>query len=328
MTPILVTGGHGFIGRHVVRSLLRNGYVVRVVDINPADPEPGYEFVQGDLADPNVALPSFRGVSLCIHLASLVTGIGGFSRYPADILDANARVTSSTFKAALENRLDYIIYVSSSCVYDCTQAYPVREADLLAAPAPPAGYQFSKLLGEAYCKAYQSQHRLNYTIVRPFNVYGPGETPGRYPGESHVIPDLVTKILDGQNPLEIFGDGLQTRSFTHVDDIARAFVNILQTPAARNTDFNVGAAQDISVLALAALLWKICRGSEPLRVRHLPPFPFDVRRRAVDIAKAREVLGWEPTVRLSDGLEQVVNWIREWRAQPRRPKVADKRVRS
>ena len=149
-----------------------------------------------------------------------------------------------------------------------------------------------------------------YTIVRPFNVYGPGELPGIHPGNSHVIPDLVNKLLVGQYPLEIFGDGLQTRSFTHVRDVARGVVLALESSAAVNEDFNLGVEREITILELARLLWDICSISKPFAVTHLEAFPHDIRRRGVNISKARKLLQWQPELSLESGLAEVVDWLR------------------
>jgi len=154
--------------------------------------------------------------------------------------------------------------------------------------------------------------------LRPFNVYGPGELPGNQPGDSHVIPDLTAKILAQQWPLEIIGDGTHTRSFTHVKDVAEGIVMAMENPRALNEDFNLGPPlttrlghkSEISILALAKKLWQICGRTEPFEVKMKKQYAVDVRQRAVDIKKATDLLGWEPTVDLDSGLTEYVSWYR------------------
>src|SRR4029077_21141773 len=143
------------------------------------------------------------------------SGIRFFNEHPAEMLDDNVRIIANCFESAQRLQLRRIIYISSSCVFDNSGDLPLTEESLDSALPPATGYPFSKYVGEKYCKAYYQQHGLAYTIIRPFNVYGVGELPGPGPGVAHVIPDLTAKILRGDAPLEIFGDGLQTRSFTH-----------------------------------------------------------------------------------------------------------------
>jgi len=313
---VIVTGGCGFIGRAVVELLLRKGYSPKVID-NLTAPgsrgiaEPECELVDADLRDRKATLDAFEHAGTCIALAARSAGIGFFNKHPAEMLDDNARIVSNTFEAVRAHRIDKILYVSSSCVFDASPAQPITETAVDSSPPPPPGYPFSKYLGEAYCKAYYRQYQLCYVIVRPFNVYGPGELPGKIPGDSHVIPDLAAKILGGQYPLQIFGDGLQTRSFTHVDDIARGIMLAVETPSANGQDFNLGHPRETSINELAHVLWRICDRTEPFAVDHLRACEPDVRRRSVDPSRAGSILGWQPAVELEQGLEQVVAWMRE-----------------
>ena len=239
----LVTGGCGFIGRYIVEELISCGYKVRVVD-NLSAPgsscvkHTNVEFVQMDLRDRSLVSTVFKGIDICVALAARCGGIGFFNQHPADMLNDNTRIISATFDAARIQGIRRMVYVSSSCVFDYSSTHIAKEAILESCPPPPAGYPFSKLIGEHYCKAYFQQYGLPYTIVRPFNAYGIGEMPSKNPGDTHVIPDLTAKLLIGQSPLEIFGDGQQTRCFTHVKDIARGIVLTLESPQADNEDFN------------------------------------------------------------------------------------------
>jgi UDP-glucose 4-epimerase len=313
---VLVTGGCGFAGRHVVSELNRAGFRVRVVDdlsapgSTPLDPQQ-CELLRVDLRDLSSVLHAFRDIDICVALAAKSAGIGYFNKHPAQMLDDNVRITSSTFEAARICGMQRLIYVSSSCVFDRSDAHPITEDALKSSPPPPSGYPFSKFVGEMYCEAYHRQYGLQYTILRPFNLYGPGEQPGREIGDSHVIPDLTMKILSGASPLEILGDGQQTRSFTHVSDFARGVCAAIKVPLAVNEDFNLGHPIEIKILDLARLLWRICGRTDEFAFKPVNGYELDVRRRGVDISKARQLLEWEPQEDLTGGLSDVVDWLRE-----------------
>src|SRR5262245_443681 len=310
---ILVTGGAGFIGSAVVRELLGKGYRVRVVDnmSKPSSRIPeGVDFVRGDLADPKVARETFRGVRACINLAARIGGIGYFHKLPATILSENNCIYSSTFEAAVEHGLDRMVFVSSSMVFESATSFPSREEELLAIPPPFTAYGFSKLVGEWYCRAYFDQHRLRYTIARPFNAIGPEEEAGERVGDAHVIPELVKKVLEGQHPLELLGDGKQTRCFTHVRDIARGILMAMESDKAVNEDFNLGTAEEVTMLDLARRIQALCAPERPLEVRYVPGFPSDIRRRVPDGAKAKRLLGWQPQITFDEGLRECIDAAR------------------
>jgi nucleoside-diphosphate-sugar epimerase len=306
---ILVTGGCGFIGREVVRALVAKGYTVRVADnlSKPSSvPPPDCEFVRVDLTDPAAARAVFSGARACVNLAALIGGIGYFHKLPASILSENNRIYSSTFDAAVAAGIERMVFVSSSMVFESATRFPSREEDLLVNPPPLTAYGFSKLIGEWYCRAYRDQHGLRYTIIRPFNAIGPEEAAGDEVGDAHVIPDLVKKIRGGQYPVELLGDGRQTRCFTHVTDIARGVVLALESEQAVDEDFNLGASAEITMLDLAQRIFALCVPAKPFRATFVPGFPGDVRRRVPDGSKAKRVLGWEPVVRFDDALREVV----------------------
>jgi len=234
-TPIVVTGGCGFIGREVSRQLVERGYQVTVVDDlskpESAAPE-GVEFLRMDLTDAAATLEAFSGFKRCVHLAAKIGGIGYFHKYPATILAENDKLYASVFGACARHRYERIVYVSSSMVFESATRFPSAESDLATTPVPLSAYGFSKLSGEWYCRAFSDEHQLPFTICRPFNAYGVNEAPGDEVGYAHVIPDLGWKLLEGQDPLEMLGDGSQSRCFTHVSDIARGIVMALESERA------------------------------------------------------------------------------------------------
>jgi nucleoside-diphosphate-sugar epimerase len=306
---ILVTGGCGFIGSEVVRQLLARGARVRVADnmSKPSSRVPdGVDFIKADLAVPAEAERAFDGVRVCVNLAARIGGIGYFHKLPATILSENNQIYSSTFDAAARHRIERMLFVSSSMVFESAVSFPSREDELPALPPPFTAYGFSKLIGEWYCRAFHDQHGLRYTILRPFNAIGPEEAAGDEVGDAHVIPDLVKKIRAGQYPVELLGDGKQTRCFTHVSDIARGIVMAMDSERAVNQDFNLGTSEEITMLELAQRIFALCRPGERFAATYVQGFPSDVRRRVPNGSKARELLGWEPRVQFDDALREVV----------------------
>jgi nucleoside-diphosphate-sugar epimerase len=310
---IVVTGGCGFIGSEVVRQLLERGYAVRVLD-DLSKPEStrgeGYEFVQVDLTDPAATLPTFSGAEVCINLAAKIGGIGYFHRFPATILSENNKLYSSTFEAAVRHKLRRMVYVSSSMVFESASSFPSLERDVASIPPPITSYGFSKLSGEWYCRAFAAEHGLPYTILRPFNAYGINEAPGDEVGYAHVIPDLVKKVLQGQDPLELLGSGEQTRCFTHVRDIARGIIMAMESERAIDEDFNLGTSLEVKILDLARTIFDHCRTGRPFRVRFVEGFEHDIKRRVPDAGKAAGLFGWKPEVPFEKGLIEVIEWIK------------------
>lgn len=196
-------------------------------------------------------------------------------------------------------------------VFESTESFPSKEEDLAKIPPPVSAYGFSKLVGEWYCRAFNDEYGLDYTIVRPFNAYGINEAPGEEVGYAHVIPDLIKKILQGQYPLELLGDGKQTRCFTHVSDIARGIILAIESERAINQDFNIGSASEIKMINLARLLWKKCQMDKPFKVKFVSGFKYDIKRRVPSSAKARKVLSWKSERNLEDELPEIINWVKE-----------------
>ena len=320
MARVLVTGGAGMIGGAVVRRLVRDpDWEVRVADQRtiPAWMRESCETHTGDLRDIGQVRAAADGCTHVIHLAAIVGGIGNFHKLPHTLLEVNTALFNSVFRAALERRVERLVYVSSSMVFERATEYPTTEAHIRDTGIPDSAYGFSKLAGEVYCRALADEHGLPYTICRPFNAYGPGEVPDDEPGIAHMVPDLIKKVLDGQRPLQIFGSGEQTRTLTHVDDIADGIVTAMSHPAGRDEDFNVSAAEELPVAEIARLIWDACGESpDSFLLERLPSFEVDVQRRWPSVEKARELLGWEARVPLRDGLRETVDWLREQRAAP------------
>jgi nucleoside-diphosphate-sugar epimerase len=315
MSRVLVTGGAGLIGGAVVRRLLADpAYEVRVADQRPAPQwmREGCEIRTGDLREPGEARQSILGCAQVIHLAAIVGGIANFHRLPYTLTETNNALTGALVRAALDEEVERFTYVSSSMVFERAEVFPTPEEYLPDCPVPRSAYGFSKLCGEVYCRAAHEEHGFPYTICRPFNAYGPGELPGDEPGIAHLVPDLIGKTLSGEHPLPIFGAGDQTRTLTHVDDIADGIIRAMDSPAGVNQDFNISAREELTVQEIARAVWSAC-GEDPdaFAVDHLESFPVDVQRRWPSVEKAHKLLGWEARVRLGDGLAGTVRWFRE-----------------
>jgi len=322
---VLVTGGAGTIGAAVVRRLIRDAdWEVRVSDQRPAPAwmREACEVHTGDLRSYDEARRAAGGCSHVVHLAAIVGGIANFHKLPYSLLEANNALYNAVFRAALEERVERLLYVSSSMVFERATEFPTTEGHIWEVPVPRSAYGFSKLAGEVYCRALRAEHGLRYTICRPFNAYGPGEIPDDEPGIAHAVPDLIRKVLSGQRPLEIFGSGEQTRTLTHVDDIAEGVVTALGHPAAENEDFNISASEELTVAEIARIVWEACgEPPEELELRHLPSFEIDVQRRWPSVEKARRVLGFEARIGVREGIAQTVEWLRGEIGEPAAPRT-------
>lgn len=332
MARVLVTGSAGFIGGYVVEELLRRGHDVVGVDnyskygkvTKSYDGDPAYRFVEGDVRDVDLMRELLDGCEHLIAGAALIGGISYFHAYAYDLLATNERILASTCDAAIKahgnGQLRKVTYLSSSMVFESTTTWPSREGDELTVPPPLSSYGFQKLAVEYFAKAAWSQYSLPYTIVRPFNCVGIGE--GRALGDaevlsgnvklamSHVVPDLVQKVLKEQDPLHVLGDGEQIRHYTYGGDLARGIVTAMEHPAALNDDFNISTAESTTVRELAEVIWAKIKGPDvPLRIVSDEPFQHDVQKRIPSVEKARDILGFEATTTLDDMLDEVIPWI-------------------
>ena len=310
----LITGGAGFIGSEIVRQLLSSGHYVKVVDNlskKDATVDKRAEFLNVDLTDYQKTEKVFNGIDICINAAAKIGGIGYFHKYPATILSENNKIYSSTFEAAVKAKIKRMVYISSSMVFESATNFPSEENDIEKIPPPVTAYGFSKLTGEWYCHAFWDQYKLPYSICRPFNAYGLNEYPQKEPGYAHVIPDMVRKILSGQYPLELLGDGKQTRCFTHVSDVADGIITVALNTKARNEDFNIGSDREIKMIDLAKKIWQLMNPKKPFKAKFVTGFKFDIQRRVPDVSKVKKMLNWEPKVNFNEGLLEVIEWFRQ-----------------
>ena len=331
---VVVTGAAGFICGYLVEELLVAGHEVVGLDnfskygrvAKSYDDHPGYRFVEGDAKDVALLTELAADADQIVAAAAMIGGISYFHEFAFDLLAENERILASSFEAAIAahraGRLERIIVLSSSMVFESTTQFPTPEGAERTSPPPLSTYGFQKLASEYFAHGAWEQYQLPYTILRPFNCVGIGErravrdadvTSGNVKlALSHVVPDLVLKVLKGQNPLHILGDGNQVRHYTYGGDLARGIRTAMESPKAVNEDFNVSTAASTTVLELAQAIWdKVNGGARPFRYVTDPPFEHDVQLRVPDVRKAREVLGYEATTTLSQMLDEVIPWIRE-----------------
>jgi UDP-glucose 4-epimerase len=332
MTNVLVTGSAGFIGGYVVKELLDRGHHVIGVDnyskYGPVsrsyDRLPAYRFVEGDARDVDFLAELLGDCDHFIAGAAMIGGISYFHTYAYDLLATNERIMAASCDAAIKahgnGRLQKVTYLSSSMVFESADDWPSYEGQEKKIPPPISSYGFQKLAVEYFARAAFDQYGLPYTIIRPFNCVGIGER--RAIGDvdifsgnvklamSHVVPDLVQKVLKGQDPLHILGDGSQVRHYTYGGDLARGIVTAMEHPAALNEDFNLSTSEATTVLELALAIWTNIRGTEvPLRTVSDPPFAHDVQRRVPSVEKAERLLGFRAQTGLDDILTEVIPWI-------------------
>jgi UDP-glucose 4-epimerase len=330
---VLVSGSAGFIGGYLVEELLRRGYAVVGVDNyskygkvrKSYDDHPDYTFYEEDARDVQLMT---RLLSDCDHFvagAALIGGISYFHAYAYDLLATNERIMAAQCDAAIEahrsGRLKKVTYLSSSMVFESTDHWPSAEGDERKIPPPLSSYGFQKLAVEYFAKAAWDQYQLPYTIVRPFNCVGIGE--GRALGDvevssgnvklamSHVVPDLVQKIVKGQDPLHLLGSGEQVRHYTYGGDLAKGIATCMESGAAHNNDFNISTRQPTTVRQLAELIWKKIRGDAPLTIVSDPGYRYDVQKRVPSVEKASKVLGFECATSLDVMLDEVIPWVTE-----------------
>ncbi len=328
---ILVTGSAGFIAGYLVDELLNRGHTIYGIDNfskygkveKSYDHHPNYHFVEGDAKEVSLLKSLMENCDQVIALAAMIGGISLFHEYAYDLIAENERIIASTFDAAIwafkNQNLGKINVLSSSMVFESTNKYPTEEGEQLRCPPPLSTYGFQKLACEYFTKGAWEQYKLPYTIIRPFNCIGVGEKraisdktvlSGNVKlAMSHVVPDLIQKVLKGQNPLHILGDGHQVRHYTYGGDLAEGIRMCVENKNTINEDFNLSTPKSTTVLELAKLIWDKINPKIPFNFVSDKPFKYDVQKRVPSVDKARSLLGFEAKTELSDALDEIIPWI-------------------
>ena len=307
MAHYLVTGGAGFIGSHLVEELLRRGHRVRVADslitgkrTNLAHLS-GVEFLEGDLADPDVAQRAVQGCEYVLHQAA----IPSVPRSVADPIAsnrANVDATLNVLVAARDAGVRRLVFAGSSSAYGNTPTLPKHEG-MPASPLSP--YALQKVVGEQYLKLFTTLYGLETVSIRYFNVFGPRQDPGSpYSG---VISVFATALLDGRAP-RIYGNGEQTRDFTYVANVVDGVLRACEAPRASGEVINVATGGRISLNRLFETMRELV--GVDVHPTYEDPRPGDVTDSQADIRKARDLLGYEPTVPFEEGLRRTLAWYR------------------
>lgn len=329
---ILITGSSGFIGGYLVESFLEDGHQVVGIDNfskygkvqKSFDKNYNYKFIKGDVKNTELIKNLAKDCDYIIALAAKIGGISYFHAFAYDLLAENERIIASTFDAAINShklgKLRKIVVVSSSMVFENSDKFPTPESQLSKIPPPASTYGFQKLACEYYAKGAFEQYGLPYTIVRPFNCVGLGETRAKQAtgiksgsinlAMSHVVPDLIQKIIKGQNPVHILGKGNQIRHYTYGADVAEGIKLATFSKMAKNEDFNISTSEQTTVLQLAKLIWKKVNPDKPFRYISDKPFIYDVQKRIPDTRKAERLLGFKAHTTLSEALDELIPWIK------------------
>lgn len=318
---ILITGGCGYVGSRVALELNRRGYRIIITDKStPQERKISFpseiEFRHCDLCKLDDAKRAVSGVGLVLHLAANIGSLSYMHKHQAEIIRDNSAIDANLYPSMVEAGAGPIIYSSSSMVFQHAPKFPYTEEDINDVKPPTNIYGMSKFVGEYFCRAHNQQFKLPYVIIRYHNIYGSGEdSKGEEPGDIHVIPALIEKVLCEQYPLELLGNPEATRPFTYVDDAVNATCAIIECALQKdvkviNNDFNIGPNRATKILDLAELIWEILGDGRPFKYAVIPTPANTSVRREMDFKKINEATGWEPRISLEDGIKKTAEWIK------------------
>lgn len=318
MNTVLVTGGAGFLGSHIVDRLLTMGVRVTVLDnlfrgsimnLSQHQGNPDFKLVRGDILEMPTLRKAAYGVDTIFHMAA-INGTRYFYEQPRKVLNVNSLGTANVLNAACELNVKRVVFASSSEVYGSPKHFPTTEEEPINFDPPHEirwCYAVSKLLGEHLCFALSTEHGVETVVLRYFNAYGPRLLGTPY---GQVVAIFIRDIIRGAPPT-IHGDGTQTRSFTYVTDTVDATIAAAESQQAVGQVLNIGSEEEVSILELADMIIDICGRAGQLKPIHAKPWPADARRRVPDASKASTILRFRAKVDLKNGLKKTINWFKE-----------------
>jgi len=313
---MLITGGAGFIGSHMCDKYTKEGHTVlcldnfvngNLINIRHLLNYRNFKLITGDIKDFDLLEKIMRDVDVVFHLAAQIH-VDRSIVEPKLTYEVNVLGTQNILEAARVYDIKKVIHTSTSEVYGSAQYIPMDENHPLDAPHP---YGASKIAADRMCYAYIKTYGMNISIIRPFNTFGPKQKDSGYGG---VISIFVKRVLGGMPPI-IYGDGSQTRDYTYIKDVVRAFDSILNYDKPLEEPINFGTGKEIKIVDLANEIIKLCGMDGKIKPVHVEARPGEVQRLVARISKAEELLGWKPEYTLKDGLREFIDWYRNYKSE-------------
>ena len=310
---ILITGGAGFIGSHLCDKYTKDGHTVLCLDnfmngnvqnIRHLTFHRNFKLINGDIRDFDLLEKIMPGVDVVIHLAAQIH-VDRSVIEPKLTYEINVLGTQNILEAARMYDVKRVIHASTSEIYGSSEYHPMDEKHPLKAPHP---YGASKIAADRMCHAYIQTYGMDISILRPFNVFGPRQKDIGYGG---VISIFTRRVLSNMSPI-IYGDGLQTRDYTYIEDTIRAYDLVLNHNEPITEPVNFGSGREVSILDLANTVIDLCGRNGKMKPVHVQPRPGEVKRLIADVTKAKNLLGWEPKYDFKTGLRGFVQWYRDY----------------
>ncbi len=310
---ILVTGGSGFIGSFLVEALVKEGALVRVSQRNIPDERlkavaDKIEFVKADFLVLQDCLKAVKGTEMVFNLAAQVGGVQYNIKHPATMFFKNSIISLNMLEAARTEGVERFMCTSSTCVYARQAKVPTIEKDGFKDDPEPSniGYGWAKRVAELDAQFYAKEFGMKIALVRPANIYGPRDTFD--PETAHVIPDLIRRVYESQDSISVWGDGKQTRAFIYVKDVINAMMLTTEKYAICEP-LNIGTDEEVTI---TELIEKIIRlSNKKLTIEYDLSKPQGQPRKAADIMKIKQALGWKPAYSLEEGLKETIQWYRD-----------------
>lgn len=298
----MITGGTGLIGKAVTKKLIEYDSKITIISLDNLQHYSQVEYIYGDLTDFNFCLKSFKNFDFVFHLAGIKGSIEVTKSKPASFFVPLLMMNTNVLEAARQNNISKLVYTSSIGAYSAAEVF--KETKNLNDPPQDTYPGWAKRMAELQIGSYREQFGTDWSIVRPCNVYGPGDNFD--PNNAMVIPSLISRIANGENPLKVWGDGTAVRDFAYAEDIALGVILALQK-GTRGDFVNLGSGKGYSIRELVDCLKEFIDFNYEFDASKSPGFP----KRVMDIQRAREWLGYEPQTSLREGLENTWKWFNE-----------------